>query len=163
MQKLNAILNPFITSNVLLFCIRSWLQLDFRILGQPVWREFRLKNCDDRVFKKNHFIEKASTDWKNCTHRRQNLTSGFIENISSILELWLILFGVWWKVLLPNSKKNTISWATGFEKIWKFVSVACSRFSIDLAFPRVFVKVISNFMKRHVLILQSCYFFDTFY
>ena len=44
-------------------------------------------------------------------------------------------------------KKNTISWATGFEKIWKFVSVACSRFSIDLAFPRVFVKVLSNFLK----------------
>ena len=68
-----------------------------------------------------------------------------------------------WSLMESSStelKKNTISWATGFEKKWKFVSVACSRFSIDLAFPRVFVKVISNFMKRHVLILQSCYIFD---
>jgi hypothetical protein len=34
-----------------------------------------------------------------------------------------------------------------------------SRLSIDLAFPRVFVKVLSNVLKRHVLILQSCYIF----
>ena len=64
-----------------------------------------------------------------------------------------------WSLMESSStefkKKNTIGWATGFEKIWKFVSVACSRFSIDLAF----VKVLSYFLKRQVLI-QSCYIFD---
>ena len=91
-----------------------------------------------------------------CTKRCLNLTSRLKQKFSPKFKVWLILFRILWKVLLPKSK-NRNKMSHGFQKLLKrHVSTFLEILYRTVVFLTVFVEEIFKICKNpYVIILQA--------